>query len=85
MNYELLFLNILLNKDNYLSYKDSIDISSLKETHREISYLYVTLASLHEKHEGNISLGDLQVAATAAVTTTSMRLKRSKTRLLVTR
>ena len=62
MNYELLFLNILLNKDNYLSYKDNIDLNSLKETHREISYLYVTLASLHEKHEGNISLGDLQVA-----------------------
>ena len=62
MNYELLFLNILLNKDNYLAYKDSIDLVSLKETHREISYLYVTLASLHEKHEGNISLGDLQVA-----------------------
>jgi len=58
----LLFINILLNKDNYLSYKDNIDLNSLKETHREISYLYVTLASLHEKHEGNISLGDLQVA-----------------------
>ena len=55
-------LVILLDKESYNSYKDDIDLEHLKETHRELSYLYNTLISLHEKHEGSLTLGELEAA-----------------------
>lgn len=62
MNTELLFINVLLNKDNYNIYKDEINIKSLKETHRELSYIYTVLFSLHEEHKHDLTLADLQLA-----------------------
>lgn len=45
-----------------MSFKDLIDVNSLKETHREVSYLYSALVSLHEKHDGDLTLADVQLA-----------------------
>ena len=61
-NTELLFINVLLNKDNYNIYKDEINIKSLKETHRELSYIYTVLFSLHEEHKHDLTLSDVQLA-----------------------
>ena len=59
MNNELIYLNILLNKDSYNQFFNDIDLNYIKENFREIYYLYEVLKSLHEKHDVDFQLGDL--------------------------
>lgn len=59
LNYELLLLKILLNKELFNQYKDYIDLKYLKEVHRELSFLYQCLFILHESHQGSFTVDDL--------------------------
>lgn len=52
-------LKILLNKDSYNRYKEHIDFKYLEDNHRELSFLYKTLKTLHEKVETSISVDEL--------------------------
>ena len=61
-NNELILLKYLLKKESYNKYKDFLDEKYLEEYHREISFLYKTLKSLHTSSEGSFALGDLQAA-----------------------
>lgn len=58
-NPDLIFIKVLLNKELYNTYKIYIDLKHLKETVREISFLYISLMSLHEKHSHDLSLDEL--------------------------
>ena len=44
---------LLLSKDNYSKYKDLVNLDYIKETYRELSYLYSSLFELHEKFPDN--------------------------------
>jgi replicative DNA helicase len=55
-------LIILLNKEAYKSYKDLIDLTYIKETFRELSFLYTTLIALHEQYDKDITFDELSVA-----------------------
>lgn len=63
-NVELLLLKVLLNKDNWNKYHEEIDYDYLKTNFRELYFLYVTLRSLHEKHESNLTVDELYAAFT---------------------
>ena len=56
LNPELLLLRLLLKYNIYNTYKEYIDIKSLKETHREISFLYLVLIDLYTKYQRDISI-----------------------------
>ena len=43
----------MLSKDNYSKYKDLVNLDYIKETYRELSYLYSSLFELHEKFPDN--------------------------------
>ena len=62
MNYvpERDLLVLLLSKENYENYYDSIDQSYLKDNFRELYYLYKTVEKAHENAEGDLRLSDLQ-------------------------
>lgn len=62
INYEILLLKVLLDKDRFNSFKEYIDLKYLKENFREISFLYTSLLSLHEKTDQSLSVDDLQGA-----------------------
>lgn len=62
INYEVLLLKVLLDKDRFNSFKEYIDLKYLKENFRELSFLYQTLLSLHEKTNQSLSVDDLQGA-----------------------
>ena len=55
-------LVLLLDKNSYNLYKDFIDLKAMKETYRELSFLFQTLVALHEKHETSITLSELSAA-----------------------
>lgn len=58
-NPELLLVKVLLSKELYNQYKEYIDLKHLKETHRELSFLYIALIALHEKHDQDLSVDEL--------------------------
>ena len=43
----------MLSKDNYSKYKDLVNLDYIKETYRELSYLYSSLFELHDKFPEN--------------------------------
>lgn len=53
---------ILLDKESYNSYKEEIDLEFIKDNFRELSYIYNTLISLHEKHDLSFTLSELEAA-----------------------
>jgi len=59
---ELLLLKTLLKNNTYKEYKEYIDIKYLKENHREVSFLYSILISLHDTLNKDLSVAELQGA-----------------------
>ena len=62
MNYlpERDFLVLLLQKDNYQSYFEYIDLGYIKDTFKELSYLYSCIPEIHELLPGDVSLQGFQ-------------------------
>lgn len=60
MNYELLQLILLLNKDRYNKYNSLINEKELKENTKELYYIYQCIKELHSLYEKDIELKELQ-------------------------
>lgn len=62
MNYlpERDFVVLLLQKETYHDYIDTIDLSYLKDNYKELSYLYSCLKEVHSLVEGDVDLPTLQ-------------------------
>ena len=62
MNYlpERDFVVLLLQKETYYTYIDTIDLSYLKDNYKELSYLYSCLKEVHSLVEGDVDLPTLQ-------------------------
>ena len=62
MNYlpERDFVVLLLQKETYHDYIDTIDLSYFKDNYKELSYLYSCLKEVHAIVEGDIDLPTLQ-------------------------
>lgn len=60
LNPELNLLKILLNKEAYTKYKEYIDLKYLEDNHRELSFLFKTLISLHSELETDVSDAELE-------------------------
>lgn len=58
---ELSILSILRIKDIYKKYYDGIDKKHIKETYRELSFIYTALEDIHTCTERDISLRELEV------------------------
>lgn len=57
---ELTLVKAFLSKDIYNIYNHLIDIKYIKNTYKELGYIYEALASLHEQVATNLSLSDLR-------------------------
>lgn len=55
-------LALLLNKAAYDQYKDLVDLNAIKETFRELSHLYLVLFALHEEHDRDFTVDELEAA-----------------------
>ena len=51
---------LLLQKETYYTYIDTIDLSYLKDNYKELSYLYSCLKEVHSLVEGDVDLPTLQ-------------------------
>lgn len=60
VNYELLQLILLLNKDRYNKYNSLINEKELKENTKELYYIYQCIKELHSLYEKDIELKELQ-------------------------
>jgi hypothetical protein len=58
---ELNILSLFLTKENYNKYFEYIDLKYIKESYKELYYIYDVLKTLHSTVQGNISLYDLEV------------------------
>lgn len=54
------FLVLLLVKDNFLAYYESLNLPYLKDNHRELYVVYEALRDVHAILPGDVSLTDLQ-------------------------
>lgn len=61
MTPELTLIIILLKKEAFASFFSSIDLKQLKETSRELWFLYDALAKLHESTPNDLVLSELEV------------------------
>ena len=52
-------LVLLLDRELYDKYSDIIDFKNIKETYRELSFLFDTLHILHKAHERSFSMDEL--------------------------
>lgn len=52
-------LILLLDKELYSKYNDLIDYKNIKDTYRELSFLFDTLHVLHKEHERSFSVDEL--------------------------
>lgn len=59
MQAEYLLLNILLYKSCFNAYKDDVNLRELKETYRELGYVFDTVYDMHGKVEGDLSVDDV--------------------------
>lgn len=56
---EYLLLYILLYKSAFHEYKDEVDLKKIKETSREVSFLFNALYALHDKVEQDLTVDEL--------------------------
>ena len=59
MTNELTLIKLLLNKEQYSKYNEYVDVKYLKDTIKELYYIYITLKELHEVIPSNISIDEL--------------------------
>jgi replicative DNA helicase len=52
-------LVLLLDRELYEKYSDLVDYKNIKETYRELSFLFDTLNVLHKEHERSFSVDEL--------------------------
>jgi len=57
---ELTLLKAFLSKELYSKYIHLIDSKHIKNTYKELGYIYEALTSLHEQVPGDVSLSDLK-------------------------
>lgn len=53
-------LAILLIKEAYHQHKDAVDLTALKETFRELSFIYKTVYALHDMTENDLSFDEVE-------------------------
>jgi hypothetical protein len=66
MNVELSLLRLLLNNTLYKRYRSLVDDKSLRDTHRELSYLFQSLDGLKETVDHDLGVDELEAYFWAA-------------------